>query len=144
MTSINWDVNCKSGDTVLGIVIKRKGLRSKISADRKVPEQCGIAALKDNQMFRLIMRNITCKKKVLIIHLHKAKVRPHLEYGIHVWRLYRNKDLDTLERKQRRATKIIPELRDLSYKEHLRECGLTNLETRRRDNTEVSKILNGY
>ena len=36
-----------------------------------------------------------------------------------------------LERIQRRATKIIPELRDPSYEERLNECGLTTLETRR-------------
>ena len=29
------------------------------------------------------------------------------------------------------AVKIIPELRDLSYKEPLKECGLTTLKTRR-------------
>ena len=40
----------------------------------------------------------------------------------------RKKDIDTLERIQRRATKMIPELRDLSY-ERLKECGLTTLET---------------
>ena len=33
--------------------------------------------------------------------------------------------------RSRRATKIIPELRDLSYEERLTECGLTTLETRR-------------
>ena len=51
-----------------------------------------------------------------------------------------------LERIQRRATKIIPELRDLSYEERLKECGLTTLETRslRGDQTEVFKILNSY
>ena len=50
-----------------------------------------------------------------------------------------------LECIQRRATKMIPELRDLSYEEHLKECGLTTLETRRlRDQIEVFKILNGY
>ena len=51
-----------------------------------------------------------------------------------------------LERIQRRATKIIPELRDLSYEERLKECGLTTLETRRLrgDQIEVFKILNGY
>ena len=36
-----------------------------------------------------------------------------------------------LECIQRRATKIIPELRDLGYEECLKECGLTTLETRR-------------
>ena len=41
---------------------------------------------------------------------------------------------------------MIPELRDLSYEEHLKECGLTTLETRRLrgDQIEVFKILNGY
>ena len=41
-------------------------------------------------------------------------------------------DIDALERIQKRATKIIPELRDLTYKKkRLKECGLTPLETRR-------------
>ena len=39
----------------------------------------------------------------LIIHLHKAIVRPHLEYCIQP---YRKKDLDTLKRIQRRALKL--------------------------------------
>ena len=47
-----------------------------------------------------------------------------------------------IEHIQRRATKIIPELRDLSYE----ECGLTTLETRRLrgDQIDFLKILNGY
>ena len=47
---------------------------------------------------------------------------------------------------QRRATKLIPELRDLTYEERLKERGLTTLETRRLrgDKIEVFKILNGY
>ena len=41
---------------------------------------------------------------------------------------------------------MIPELRDLSYEERLKECGLTNLVTRqlKGDQIEVFKILNGY
>ena len=38
------------------------------------------------------------------------------------------KDINTLERIQRRATKMISELRDLSYEECLKECGLTTLK----------------
>ena len=142
----NLHVNYKMGDTVLGTTVKEKDLGVTISADMKVSEQCGIAASKGNQILGLIRRNITYKGKKLIIPLYKAIVRPHLEYCIQAWRPYRKKDIDTLERIQRRATKMIPELRDLSYEECLKECGLTTLETRRLrgDQIEVFKILNGY
>ena len=142
----NLNVNYKMGDTVLGTTVKEKDLGVTISADMKVSEQCGIAASKGNKILGLIRRNITYKEKKLIIPLYKAIVRPHLEYCMQAWRPYRKKDIDTLERIQRRATKMIPELRDLSYEERLKECGLTTLETRRLrgDQIEVFKILNGY
>ena len=94
----------------------------------------------------MIRRNITYKDKKLIIPLYEAIVIPHLEYCLQAWKPYRKQHIDTLDRIQRRATKIIPEPRDLSYDERLMECGLTNLETRRLrgDQIEVFKILNGY
>ena len=69
-----------------------------------------------------------------------------MEYCIQAWRPYRKNYIDKLERIQRRATKIIPELRDLSYENRLLQCGLTTLETRRLrgDQIEVFKIVNGY
>ena len=53
-------------------------------------------------------------------------------------------DIDTLKRIQRRATETVPELRYFNHEERLKECGLTNLDTRRLmgDQTEVFKILN--
>ena len=110
----------------------------------KVSEQSGIAASKGNNIIGLIRRNITYKLKELIIPLYKAIVRPHLEYCIQAWRPYRKKVIYTLERVQRRATKLIQELRDLSYEERLKECGLTTLETRRLrgDQIEVFKLFN--
>ena len=70
----------------------------------------------------------------------------NLEYCIQTWILYSKKAIDTFERIQRRATEMIPELRDLSYEERIKECGLTTLETRRLrgDQIEFSRILNGY
>ena len=98
---------------------QEKDLGVTFNADIKVSEQCGIVASKGNQILRLIKRTITYKEKHLIVPLYKAIVRPHLEYCIQAWRPYRKKDRDKLERIQRRATKMIPELRDLSYESRL-------------------------
>ena len=126
----------KMGDAVLGRTTQEKDLGVTFSADMKVSEQCGIAASKGNQILGLITRTIMYKEKQLIVPLYKATVRPHLEYCIQAWRPYRKKDIDKLERIQRRATKM----------SRLLQCGLTTLETRRLrgDQTEVFKIVNGY
>ena len=59
---------------------------------------------------------------------------------------YHKKDIDKLERIQRRATKMISELRNLCYESRLLQCGLTTPEPRRLrgDQIEVFKIVNGY
>ena len=106
----------------------------------KVSEQCRIAASKGNQILGMIRRNIKYNEKGLIVPLYKAIVRPHFDC-IQAWRPYLRKDIDMLEKIQRRATKLIPGIRDFSNKDRLKECGLTTLETRRlrRDQTEVFK-----
>ena len=95
---------------------------------------------------QMIRRNITYEDKFLIIPQYKAIVRHPLEYCIQAWHPYLRKYIDMLDKIQRRATKLIPGLRDLRYEERLKECGLTTLETRRLrgDEIQVFKILNGY
>ena len=53
------DINYNMGDTVLGTIVKEKGLGITISVDMKVSEQCGIAASKGNQFVMLSRKNIT-------------------------------------------------------------------------------------
>ena len=132
----NMDEEYKMGDAELGRTTQEKDLGLTFSADMKVSEQCGIAASKGNQILGLI-RTIPYKEKQLIVPLCKEILRPHLEYCIQVWRTYRKKDMDKLERIQRRATKMIPELRDIRL-----QCCLITLETRRL--REVFKVVNGY
>ena len=141
-----WTKNIKWGDAVLGRTTQEKDLGVTFSADMKVSEQCRIVASKGNQILGLNRRTITYKEKQLIVPLYKAIVRPRLQYCIQAWRPYRKKDIDKLERIQRRATKMIPEFRDLSYESRLLQRSLTTLETRRLrgDQVEMFKIVSGY
>ena len=62
-----------------------------------------------------------------------------------MWSPYKVKDIDTQENVQRRATKQIPSLRNLSYDQRLRKLGLPTLAYRRLrgDMIELYKITNG-
>ena len=53
-----------------------------------------------------------------LTRLYKAMIRPQLEYGNAVWHPYLRKDIDSIEAVQKRFTKLIPGLTDLSYQDH--------------------------
>ena len=75
--------------------------------------------------------------------MYKQLVRPHLEYAIQAWRPFHVKDKFILEQVQRRATRLIPDIRHLPYESRLKVLGLTTLELRRvrGDMIQVFKFL---
>ena len=60
--------------------------------------------------------------------------------------LITKKDIDELEKIQRRLSKLVLELRDLPYETRCKRLGFTTLHQRRlrRDMTEVYKIIHGF
>ena len=54
-----------------------------------------------------------------------------MEFANVVWHPYLRKDIESIERVQMRATKLVPALRDLSYEARLKELKLPTLAHRR-------------
>ena len=79
----------------------------------------------------MIKLNIKCKNAAIIMRLYKFLVRPRLEYCIQAWSPYNKKDIEVLERVQKRATKMVYGFGDLNYKDGLSLLELPSLEERR-------------
>ena len=118
-----------------------------VIVDSKLKFQTHIASAtkKANRVLGLIRRTFTNMDKQTFLCLFKSLVRPHLEYGSAVWSVIYKKEAVAIENVQRRATKILPNIRNLSYSERLLYLGLPSLQYRRMraDMIQVFKILNG-
>ena len=105
-------------------------------------EHANIAANRGNKIMGVIRRSYTHLDETTFRLLFVALVRPHLEYAQPVWQPYHRAQINQLEKVQRRATKLIPTLRNLSYPDRLKRLNLPTLAYRRLrgDMIEVFKI----
>ena len=108
-------------------------------------EQCIEARNRANKILGFIKRNVSYKSKSVIRKLFNSYVRPHIEYCVQAWRPHHRYNIDMLESVQRRATKLIPALRNKPYSVRLKELNMFSVEYRffRGDMIETYKILTG-
>ena len=64
-----------------------------------------------NQMIGIIRRIFTYLNRSIFLHLYKALVRPQREYGHEIWFPRLKRQSVAIEKVQRRATKLLSELR---------------------------------
>ena len=93
----------------------------------------------------LIMKCFQSKRFDCLVKAYVTYVRPLLEYNSPVWSPHCAKDIRTLERVQKRFSKKLPALHDLSYHDRLDRLGLERLEARRirADLVLTYKIISG-
>lgn len=131
--------------TRLKTSIMERDLGVLVDKTMKFSEHCDKAAKSANAALGMIKRNMVSRSSKVITRMYKALVRPKLEYCVQAWRPFLKKDINKLEKVQRRATKMIAEYRGFMYEDRLRLTGLTTLEERRNrgDMIETFKIMKG-
>ena len=142
--------NPKNSYTMGGIELahseQERDLGVLITSNLKPSTQVARAASSANSMLGRIRSTFTCLNEQTLPPLYKALVRPRMEFAIQAWSSYLKKDIQKLEKVQRRATKLVPAISKLPYKDRLQFLGLTTLEQRRTrgDMIETFKIIKGY
>merc|ERR1712208_37440 len=77
--------------------------------------------------------------------VYQSLVRPILEYCSVIWHPFLKTEALEIEKVQRRATKLVPELKDLPYEQRLRKLNMTTLAYRRKrtDILQTFRIIKG-
>ena len=133
------------GNVTLDAVDFEKDRGVYVDEQLKFEEHISNSIKKANKMTGIIYRNFKMMGQDVFMNLYKTLVRPHLEYGSVVWSPSTIRDQRKVESIQRRATKLVPNIRDLSYEQRLKKLGIPSLQYRRQraDMIQVYKILHG-
>ena len=99
-----------------------------VSQDLRPREQCISARNRANRVLGFILRSLSNRSADVILRLYLALVRLHLDYAVQCWSPYYRMTIDKLEAVQRRMTKMIQGIRNLTYKDRLKHLNLYSLE----------------
>ena len=135
----------KMGGAELAEAEEEKDLGVLMDGTMKPSKHCETVAKRANATLGMIAKAFHYRSSQTLLPLYKTFVRPQLEYASVAWSPWLEKDIEMLERVQRRAMRMVTNLGAGSYEEKLKKAGLTSLKERRKrgDLIEAYKTLNG-
>ena len=129
----------------LGYTSEEKDIGVIIDSNLEFDKHIYFKVNKANSTMAVIRRSFQKLDEDTFVPLYKALVRTHLDYACCIWPPYKQKYKDALENVQRRATKQINGMSDMSHPDRLRKLKLPTLAYRRirGDMIEIYKLLHG-
>ena len=127
----NTDRKYTVNGRTLKSIDRQRDLGVQVHRSLKVAMQVEKVVKKAYGMLAFIGRGIEFKNWQVMLQLYRTLVRPHLEYSVQFWSPHYQKDVETLERVQKRFTKMLPGMEGISSEERLEKLGLFSLERRR-------------
>jgi len=143
---MTYSLEASDGSTVVLEESKcERDLGVMVDNELKFGQQVDAVVLKANRQLGLIKRSFTYLDEKTLVLLYTSLVRPILEYANVTWPVSFKKDTDKLERVQRRATRLLPHIRQLHYEDRLKILNLPSLVYRRvrGDMIEAYKFCHG-
>ncbi|CAM5091881.1 unnamed protein product [Eretmochelys imbricata] len=127
----NKNFSYKLGMYQLEVTEEEKDLGILVDHRMTMSRQCDMAMKKANAALGCVRQGISNRDKEVLLPLYKELVRSHLEYCVQFWSPMFKKDEFKREQVQRRATRMIRGMENLSYERRLKELGLFSLTKRR-------------